>query len=107
MVYFYQLKKVGCVHNEISIQQTVLQKLNALYSLLIPTVNFRFKSVAEGSSSAQKRAFKDTSLLFLIYLHRCVVELLYKPNITLVDVRYGCISHCSAYIRITAVRYTA
>ncbi len=50
---------------------------------------------------------KDTSLLFQIYLHPCVVELLYKPNITLVDVRYGCISHCSAYIRITAVRYTA
>ncbi len=56
------------------------------------TVNFRFESVAEESSSAQKKAFKDTPLLFLNYLHTRAVELLYKCNITLVDLRYGCIS---------------
>ncbi len=58
--------------------------------------------MAEGSSSAQKRAFKDTSLLFLIYLHTRAVELLYKRNITLVDMavyRTAVIT----YGRITAV----
>ncbi len=44
--------------------------------------------MVEESSSAQKRAFKDTPLLFIDI---CAVELLYKCNITLVDMRYGCI----------------
>ncbi len=42
------------------------------------TVNFRFESVTEESSSAQKRAFKDTPLLFLNDLRTRAVELLYK-----------------------------
>ncbi len=37
--------------------------------------------MAEESSSAQKRAFKDTPLLFLNDLRTCAVELLYKRNI--------------------------
>ncbi len=49
--------------------------------------------MAEGSISA----FKDTPLLFLMYLH--AVELLYKHNITLLAVQYGYISaHCD-YLR--------
>ncbi len=54
-------------------------------------VKLRFESVREGSISAQKRAFKDTLLLFRMYLHTRIVELLYKRNITLVAMNYYCI----------------
>ncbi len=56
--------------------------------------NLRFESMVEGSSSAQKRVFKDTPSLSLFYLHTRAVKLLYKRNITLVAVQYGCISAC-------------
>ncbi len=48
---------------------------------------------------AQKRAFKDTLLLFFMYLHTCAVKLLYKHNNTFVDVRYDCILECCDYLR--------
>ncbi len=40
----------------------------------------------------KKRAFKDTPLLIVMYLHTRAIKLLYKHNITLVDMSYGCIS---------------
>ncbi len=55
--------------------------------------------MAERSSSAQKMAFKDTLLLSFMSLHTRAVELLYKCNITRVDVRYGCISAYCDYLR--------
>ncbi len=42
------------------------------------------ESMAEGSNSAQKRVFKDPTLLFFMHLHTCADELLYRHNITLI-----------------------
>ncbi len=42
--------------------------------------------MAEASTSAQKRAFKDSVVVLFMYLHTHAVELLCKCNITLVDV---------------------
>ncbi len=40
-----------------------------------------------GSSSAQKSSFKDTLLLFLMYLHTHAIKLLYKCTITIIATR--------------------
>ncbi len=60
--------------------------------------------MVEGRSSAQKKVFKYTSLLFRMYLHTHAVELLYKCNITLIAVRYGCILARCDYLRLNHSR---
>ncbi len=54
-----------------------------------------------------KKGLLKTLRCYFMYWHTCAVELLYKCNITLVDVRYGCISACCDYLRHLACRYTA
>ncbi len=64
-------------------------------------INLRFESVVEGNSSAQKRVFKYTLVLFLMHLHTCAVELLYKCNIALIAVRLWLYTLTGHFIRYT------
>ncbi len=59
----------------------------------LSNVNLDLNLWRKKSSSPQKRAFKDTPLLFLNDLHTSAVELLYKCNITLVDLRMAVYRH--------------
>ncbi len=54
--------------------------------------------MVEGSSS-HIRVLLKTLRCYFMYLHTRAVEVLYKHNITLVDVRYGCISARCDYLR--------
>ncbi len=48
--------------------------------------------MAEGSSSHKRGLLKTLVVILFMYLHTRDVELLYKRNITRVDMRYGCVS---------------